>query len=131
MRNQYLYPVVITHRCGHRVTRQEGGSRFDRDCLAGRLSLQECPDCRNTRGGGEVVQIDGADHVLYPISTGTDAQIKWAVSIRRKVLNVLLKNRQPGENPVEWMLFKSDAKWWIDHRNVPASELFQQSRKAA
>ena len=127
---RYEYPFLIIHRCGH-----PGNYKANRDLILGykeRLRAQDCDDCRNLRGGREVLVIDGQECVLPPIITGTEAQIDWAVKIRRKVLTGLLKMRKEGDtNPVDWMRNQTSAKWWIDRRNIAPAELTTNFPKAA
>jgi len=109
----------------------EGGTRNTRADLAYRLGQKDCPECSDQKGGKEVIEIDGEPCTLPALCSGTDAQISWAVGIRKRVLAALLKHRKPGENPVVWMRFYIGAKWWIDHRNDPLTALVQELKKAA
>lgn len=127
MRGYYLYPITITHRCGHIITRREGGTKESRDRLAARLRQQDCEDCIRFKGGREVLLVDDTESVLPALRTGSDAQIAWAVKIRRKFLTAMLENRLTGFNPVEWMQFLTDAKWWIDRRNLNPAELVERN----
>ncbi|WP_224962682.1 hypothetical protein [Geomonas subterranea] len=127
---RYEYPFTIIHRCGH-----PGSYKATQDLLLGykeRLRARDCDECRNAKGGQETLTIDGQECVLPAITIGSDAQIAWAVKIRRKVLTVLLKNHHQGEpNPVDWMRNLTSAKWWIDHRDVPPAALAPAVPKAA
>lgn len=120
--SRYEYPFTIIHRCGH-----PGSYKASRDLLLGykeRLRAKDCDECRNMKGGREIVAIDGKECTLPAIVTGTAAQIEWAVKIRKKVLSTLLKTRKEGEpNPVDWMQDHTNAKWWIDNRNVTPRQL--------
>jgi len=131
MAHQYKTSVSVTHKCGHVVTTMEGGRREDRDRLRRQRAENECWACREAKGGYEVLQIDGADFHVPAIIVGTDKQISWAVAIRKSIIKKLMENRCEGENPLTWILFKSNAKFWIDHRNDQTAALAQDQRQAA
>lgn len=131
MRITYLYPLTVNYRCGHKETIQEGGSRSQRTQIAHTLGMDMCPACRRVLGGEEEIFIDGMNFVLNAITIGSDKQIVWAVKIRKRMVNILLKQRQPGENPLLWMRYLFSAKWWIEHRNANPADLFAEFKKAA
>lgn len=127
---RYEYPFTIIHRCGH-----PGSYKATWDLLLSykaRLRDRDCDECRNIKGGREVLIINGEECVIPAITIGSDRQIEWAVKIRRKVIAALLKGHQEGgPNPMEWMRNQVNAKWWIDHRDVPLAELAPKFPQAA
>lgn len=128
---RYEYQFTIIHRCGH-----PGSYKATRDQLLpykARLRERDCDECRNTKGGREVLVIDGQECIIPPITIGSEAQIEWAVKIRRKTIAALLKGHRQGDpNPVEWMLkSQATASWWIEKRNVKPADLPPKFPQAA
>jgi len=129
--SRYQYPISVMHRCGHPGNHKVSGDQLFRLRHTAKLRERDCDECRDIKGGREVIEIDNKQCTLFPITTGTDAQISWAVKIRRKFLTALLKDRQAGFNPIEWMQYQTTAKFWIDHRNLTPTELIQGLQQAA
>lgn len=127
----YQYPISVVHRCGHIGNHKVSGDQLFRLRYTAKLRERACDECRDIIGGREVIEVNGKEWVLHPIITGTDAQIVWAVKIRRKLLTTLLNHREPGFNPVEWMQYQTTAKFWIDQRNLTSTELIQGLQKTA
>lgn len=127
---RYEYPFTITHRCGH-----PGTYKATRDLLLSykeRLRARDCDECRDVKGGREVLVIDGVECVIPAITIGTDKTIAWAVKIRRKAITALLAQHRTGDpNPVAWMKNPTTASWWIDKRNVKPADLAPKFPQAA
>jgi hypothetical protein len=128
----YKYAMFVRYTCGHTETRQEGGSRRDRDRWAMNLGKNECPACTKARGGGDTIQIDGEDFVIPTLLVGSVKQLSWAVGVRKKIIKTLLDNHRPGDaNPLIWLQGKIEAKWWIDNRDKLPSQFSENLRAAA
>ena len=68
-------------------------------------------------------------HLVLPPLTGTDRQIRWASTIRTKRLAALTNpNNDADCYPC---LQVTDAKWWIDYRDLTDVDLMAAATKAS
>ncbi len=131
------YP--ITHTCGHSAVAQIVGtnSHNERERKASWMAQQPCRDCRN-----ESTRIEAAAETAdLPALTGSDKQVAWATTLRadglRKIDAELARIAElSGEtipqaaiDMVAAVKAKTDASWWIDHRDESARMLIQAAQK--
>lgn len=86
-----------------------------------RENMTVCPDCyRKMEIEAERQRIneiiENMDKPALPELKGTEKQVKWATDIRNKALSLVAKKKP---NQAFWDCFcsKTEATWWIDHRN--------------
>ena len=131
----------ITHDCGHTVTHNLTGNAATRKSREEWLAGTDCAECY--KAAKRAVQlVDAAKQTAHlPALTGTDKQIKWAITIRAEKVAELdelltkcktLEGTVPAEqaaniyNAIETARDMRDAGWWIDHRNCSGRELAQK-----
>jgi len=68
-------------------------------------------------------------HLVLPPLTGTDRQISWASTIRNKRLAALTNSNSDAN--CNACLRITDAKWWIDCRNVGDVDLMVAANRAS
>lgn len=128
-------------KCGNTFyVRVDGHSRREADSKAEWASgwYDECPDCRAARKEKEREDYyEAASKRDYPDLTGSEKQIKWAITLRAKRMDQLEKiknNVAKKELFADFMAWiakeHTNSAWWIDHRfeNI---EVFYERETAA
>lgn len=113
----------IEHVCGHTVERDIGGwrgrNRESREGLIGWLQSLPCMDCVHAEESARDKALSKAEGL--PPLTGSEKQIAWAETLRRKILgDSFLKRDTLNELGVrirDAMERKTEARWWIDNRH--------------
>ena len=121
----------IVHTCGHEQVHYLTGYASQQDRKAGWLRTTLCrtcfvaarkaEQCEATRRYGTAIA-----HLNLPPLVGSDRQVAWATTIRAgRVAAMLADPTSAGGVPACMPI--SDAKWWIDHRDLTASALLEQA----
>jgi len=126
---------TVTHSCGHTATHNLYGSSREREWRLTRLASEPCLECRN-KAAAEANRQQG-----LPALTGTERQIRWAESIRQKLLQDLDKqvqlwlthgrlseaDRAELDAAVKYIREQSSASWWIDRRLESGTSLLREA----
>jgi len=141
----------ITHSCGHTETHGIGGTntRGQRESKAAWLATRVCGECyraeRDAARATKSAESASANAVGgMPTLTGTPKQIAWAETLRAEVAAKLLPLRaqiaeRADGNPrvaramvaaIDGVMAHTDAKWWIDQRNVTYNRAWIQAQIA-
>jgi hypothetical protein len=117
---------TIKYTCGHAEQQQMYGKVSERTHRADYLGRGDCPACASAKAA-ERSKLAG-----LPALQGSDKQIAWAQDIRATKLAELppIKLRHPEtermQGYVEALKARSEAKFWIDNRNVGAVDLVRK-----
>ena len=123
----------IIHACGHEQAHYLTGFDRQQDRKAKWLKTTICRDCFGAeKRAGEIaaaaLRSAAISHLGLPPLTGTDRQISWASTIRTKRLAALI-NPDSDANCYA-CLQVTDAKWWIDHRDLTDVDLMAAAAQA-
>jgi len=126
---------LITHACGHEQTHYLAGYASQQERKARWLQTTSCRGC--FIAGKKAAQAEAAlrddaaiAHLELPALAGSDRQIGWATTIRAGRLAKLLV--EPGiDSGWQACLTMTEAKWWIDHREVADADLLASIPKGA
>lgn len=112
---------TITHACGHTEEVNLFGKHADRERKIAYLESIECKDC------WDAAQAAKAHEAGLPDLTGSPKQIAWANGIRNRILSEAarcIEAHPDWPDTDKWLSElkkETAARWWIDHRDVPAS----------
>lgn len=119
----------ITHACGHLQIHHVLGFTQQQLRKVARLEMAVCESCRQaakraSSAAAVAEQAATLAHLVLAGLTGSPRQIAWAETIRTACLTSLLANSIDG-TPAACMACAavSEAKWWIDYRNLPLADL--------
>ena len=112
----------ITHACGHEQAHYLTGYDSQQERKARWLQTTTCRDCFAAEKKAEEVKATALNlaaiaHLDLPLLIGTDRQTSWAGTIRAKRLAVMTASS--GITDQAACLKVTDAKWWIDNRDLP------------
>jgi hypothetical protein len=126
-----LMEQPIIHTCGHEQVHYITGFASQQDRKAAWLRTTLCRTCFAAARKAEQVEAvmrDGTAiaHLSLPLLVGSERQVAWATTIRAGRLAAMLRDptsagRVPACMPI------SDAKWWIDHRDLTADALLERA----
>jgi len=126
---------LITHACGHEQIHYLSGYVSQQERKARWLRTTSCRPCFIAGKKAEQQQMaarDGAAiaHLDLPPLTGSDRQIAWATTIRASRLAALTADPTVSG---DWRtcLIVTDAKWWIDCRDLTDADLLARIRQYA
>ncbi len=116
----------ITHACGHEQVHHLTGYDNQQERKARWLQTTSCRACFIARKRAEeaeaaVLGSAAIAHLDLPPLIGSDRQTGWASTIRTKRLAALTIVYDRADYNV--CLRVINAKWWIDHRDVPDLDL--------
>ncbi len=120
---------LITHACGHEQAHSLTGFASQQERKARWLRTTTCRTCFIAEKRSEQAHAAAQDsaavaHLDLPALTGSDRQIAWASTIRAKRLATVVASSAIGaESDHRACLLVTDAKWWIDNRDLPATDL--------
>ena len=124
----------IIHACGHEQAHHLTGFESQQERKAKWLKTTTCRDCfvmekRAEEVAAAALSSAAVSHLVLPPLTGTDRQISWASTIRTKRLAALINSNSDAD----WnaCLRVTDAKWWIDHRDLTDVDLMAAVTKAS
>lgn len=119
----------INHVCGHLQIHHTLGFTQQQLRKVARLESTPCDSCRQaakraSSAATAAKQAAAIAHLTPASLTGSPRQIAWAKTIRATCLTSLLADPANG-TPEACMACAavSEAKWWIDHRNMPLADL--------
>ena len=125
---------LITHACGHEQVHYLTGFAGQQDRKARWLRTTLCRICfiagRREEQATLAAQAEAAvAHLDLPKLSGSDRQIAWATTIRASGLAALVADiAGMDDEALTPCLEITDAKWWIDHRDLPAFDLIAAAR---
>lgn len=120
----------ITHKCGHKsianITGPDKNGR--RQWIADQKADELCYECAIAERNAAAVR--NAETLGLPTLTGSEKQVTWATSLRQSIIDEMDRLEvKAGEIPQSWinrratLLAQSDAKFWIDNRELTAMQL--------
>ncbi|MDQ0840044.1 hypothetical protein [Sphingomonas faeni] len=124
----------IIHACGHEQAHHLTGFESQQERKAKWLKTTTCRDCFVAEKRAEEVAAAtsssaAVSHLVLPPLTGTDRQISWASTIRIKRLAALTNPNNDADCCA--CLQVTDAKWWIDYRDLTDADLVAAATKAS
>jgi len=124
----------IIHACGHEQAHHLTGFESQQERKAKWLKTTTCRDCFVAKKRAEEVAAAAlssaaVSHLVLPPLAGTDRQIGWASTIRTKRLAALTNSNSDAD--CNACLRVTDAKWWIDHRDLTDVDLMAAVTKAS
>lgn len=124
----------IIHACGHEQAHHLTGFESQQERKAKWLKTTICSDCFVAEKKAEEVAAAAlssaaVSHLVLPPLTGTDRQISWASTIRNKRLAALTNSNSDAD--CNACLRMTDAKWWIDCRDVGDVDLIAAANRAS
>jgi len=123
----------IIHACGHEQAHHLTGFDSQQERKAKWLKTTTCRDCfiaekRAEEAAAAALSSAAISHLDLPHLTGSDRQISWASTIRTKRLAGLTNLYSDGD--CYTCLRVTDAKWWIDHRDLTDVDLMAAATQA-
>lgn len=121
----------VTYSCGHTVTIQLYGKIKDREWKLKNEETKLCPDCwekylEEQRAKENAEAAAANKEAGLPELEGTERQVSWAESIRKKVIETaeeyiarFVKDEVTKEKcakALDFIKSHSAASWWIDHQ---------------
>jgi len=135
MRHRQGMEQLITHACGHEQTHYLAGYASQQERKARWLQTTSCRGCfiaGKKAAQAEAATRDGAAvaHLDLPVLAGSDRQVAWAMTIRASRLATLIADHEAAAG---WQacLAATDAKWWIDHRELSNADLLAMAAAAS
>ncbi|WP_242154828.1 hypothetical protein [Sphingomonas sp. BAUL-RG-20F-R05-02] len=123
----------IAHACGHEQAHYLSGFASQMDRKAAWLKTTKCKSCFVAEKRTEQADAAAGDsaaiaHLALSPLIGSDRQIAWASTIRAKRLAAMISATSPGD-PADYRacLHVTDAKWWIDHRELSDAGLIAEA----
>jgi len=123
----------IIHACGHEQGHYLTGYDSQQERKANWLKTTSCRDCfvaekRAEEAAAAALSSAAISHLDLPLLTGSDRQISWASTIRTKRLAVLTNLNSDAD--YQACLQLTDAKWWIDRRDLTDVDLMAAAAQA-
>ena len=124
----------IIHACGHEQAHHLTGFESQQERKAKWLKTTTCRDCfitekRAEEAAAAALSSVAVSHLVLPPLTGTDRQISWASTIRTKRLAALTNLHNDADCCA--CLQITDAKWWIDYRDLTDVDVMAVATKAS
>ena len=124
----------IIHACGHEQAHYLSGLESQQERKAKWLKTTTCRDCfvaekRAEEVAAAALSSAAVSHLALPPLTGTDRQIGWASTIRTKRLAALTNSNSDAD--CNACLRITDAKWWIDCRDLTDVDLMAAANRAS
>jgi hypothetical protein len=123
----------IIHACGHEQGHYLTGYDSQKERKANWLKTTSCRDCfvakkRAEEAAAAALSSAAISHLDLPLLTGTDRQVSWASMIRTKRLAALTNPNSDADCYA--CLQVTDAKWWIDRRDLTDVDLMVAAAQA-
>lgn len=118
----------ITHACGHEQTHHLTGFASQQERKAQWLRTTLCRTCfvaekKAEQAVAAIRDLAAVAHLDLPELVGSNRQVAWAMTIRASRLAAIITDSAQGNSDqVSACLPITDAKWWIDHRDLAACE---------
>ena len=124
----------IIHACGHEQAHHLTGFESQQERKAKWLKTTTCRDCfvaekRAEEAAAAALSSAAVSHLVLPPLAGTDRQIGWASTIRTKRLAALFSSNSDAD--CNACLRVTDAKWWIDCRDLADVDLMAAANRAS
>lgn len=124
----------IIHACGHEQAHHLTGFESQQERKAKWLKTTTCRDCFVAKKRAEEVaaaalSAAAVSHLVLPPLTGTDRQISWASTVRNKRLAALTNSNSDAD--CNACLRITDAKWWINCRDLDDVDLMAAANRAS
>lgn len=126
----------VTYACGHTDTVNLIGPKRTREWMLKDKETQVCPDCYRAeleakREAERAAALAEAAEQELPTLVGTEKQVAWALTLRKKYLEVLdgVLQRAPlqasvdraiAQQAIESIQRESSAVWWIENGRNPS-----------
>ena len=126
----------VTYACGHTDTVNLIGPKRTREWMLKDKETQVCPDCYRAeleakREAERAAALAEAAEQELPALVGTEKQVAWALTLRKKYLEVLdgvlqraalqaSVDRVLAQQAVESIQREPSAVWWIEHGQQPS-----------
>jgi hypothetical protein len=125
---------IITHACGHEQIHYLSGFASQQDRKARWLETTKCRTCFVATRQAEQAEAAVCDtaaiaHLDLPQLTGSDRQVAWATTLRASRFCALMASSGTDGNGRPVCASVIDAKWWIDHRALPDTELLAEAER--
>jgi hypothetical protein len=123
----------IIHACGHEQAHYLTGFDSQQERKVKWLKTTTCRDCfvvekRAEEAAAAASSSAAISHLDLPPLTGSDRQISWGTTIRTKRLAGLTNLYSDAD--CYKCLWVTDAKWWIDHRDLTDVDLMAAATQA-
>ena len=124
----------IAHACGHEQAHYIPGYPAQQDRKARWLRTTKCRTCFVDDKRSEEAEAAARDtaalaHLDLPELVGSDRQVSWATTIRMKRLAAMTAASSIDDaDGHEACVAVTDAKWWIDHRDLTDTDLIAKGR---
>ena len=128
---------LITHACGHEQAHYLTGFASQQERKARWLRTTTCRPCfiaAKKAAQAEAAERDGAAiaHLDLPALVGSDRQVGWATTIRAGRMAALIAAPIDGNaEALRRCAAITEAKWWIDYRDLTDAELMAKASQAA
>lgn len=128
---------LITHACGHEQAHYLTGFASQQERKVGWLRTTSCRPCyiagKKAEQAEAARQNDAAIvHLDLPALVGSQRQVGWTTTIRARRLATLVATPVTGEAvALQRCIVITDAKWWIDHRDLSDDDLAVKANQAA
>jgi hypothetical protein len=124
----------IIHACGHEQAHHLTGFQSHQERKAKWLKTTTCRDCfvaekRAEEIAAAALSSAAVSHLALPPLTETDRQINWTSTIRTKRLAALINSNSDAD--CNACLRVTDAKWWIDCRDLSDVDLMAAANQAS
>lgn len=117
------------YACGHEGRVNVVGPGKDRDWKVKKHFERICPECYQKQRAEEAQKIKEESNELgWPELTGTEKQIVWALSIRKKTITEMKEKSAPNE-AINWILGKTNSGFWIETANNGLYEVIKAYKK--
>jgi hypothetical protein len=126
----------IAHACGHEQAHYLSGFASQMERKAAWLKTTKCKSCfvaekRAEQAGATAGASAAIAHLDLPLLSGSDRQTAWASSIRAKRLAaIMVMDPSAGPSDHRACCVITDAKWWIDHRDLSDTDLLAKAEAA-
>jgi hypothetical protein len=127
----------IAHVCGHEQAHYLSGFSSQMDRKAAWLRTTKCKSCfvaekRLEQADAAAGDSTAISHLDLVALTGSDRQVAWASTIRAKRLAAIIAAAPPtGPTDPHACYVITDAKWWIDHRDLSDADLLAKAAACA
>ena len=124
----------IAHACGHEQAHYIPGYPAQQDRKVRWLRTTKCRTCfvddkRSEEAEAAARNAAAIAHLDLPELVGSDRQVSWATTIRMKRLAAMVATSSTdGADVNQACIAVTDAKWWIDHRDLTDTDLLAKGR---
>jgi hypothetical protein len=122
----------IAHACGHEQAHYIPGFATQQARKANWLRTTKCRVCfaadkRSAQAANAATDAAAIADLDLPALMGSERQVSWASTIRARRLAVLLSAEVGDSQSEQPCQLVTDAKWWIDHRDLDDTALLAQA----